>query len=163
MVSPSCLKSATLPSIVLVGALAVGFYYLIGGEQAHEIVNAIMCAVAFGVSVSFTSDLCRAFEKHPWEWQADDAMMMGIFLLGMSLFVVFIGLWGYRLSDNDLWWKTNPIFFTARVFAVIGFSLMMTAAHSVKGGLPRKAFIKLGWIVAGAIAFALLMISAGYS
>lgn len=158
-----CYKSATLPLLVVIAFLAVGFYYAIGGEQAHEIVNAIACATTAGLAASFTSDICKALSKHPWEWQSDDAMMAGIFLLGVSLFVVFIGLWGYRLSNDDLWWKTNPIFFTARVFAVIGFSLMMTAAHSVKGGLPREAFVRVGWVIAGAIAFALLMISAGYS
>lgn len=163
MVSRSCFKSATLPLMVAIGLLACGFYYLIGGEQAHEIVNAIVCATSLGVAVSFTSDLCRALAKHPWEWQSDDAMMVGIFTLGVSLCVVFVGLWGYRLSDNDIWWKTNPIFFTARVFAVLGFALMMTAARSVKGDLPREAYLKVGWIIAGAIAFALLMISLGYS
>ena len=163
MVSPACFKSVTLPCFVLVAALAVGFYYAVGGEQAHEIVNAIACATSFGVAASFTSDICHSLAKQPWEWQSEDAMIVGIFTLGLSLCVVFIGLWGYRLSDNDIWWKTNPIFFTARVFAVLGFALMMTAAHSVKGGLPREAFVRVGWVIAGSTCFALLMITLGYT
>lgn len=148
---------------VFILSVSLAFYYLIGGEQAHEIINAIMCAVSFGVSVGFSSDICKSLRKHPWEYEADDAMILGVFTLGASLCVVFIGLWGYRLSDNDLWWKTNPIFFTARVFAGVGFTLMMTAVHSVNGQLPRGAYLRVGWLVGAAVMFALVMISLGYS
>lgn len=142
---------------------SLGFYHLLGGEQAHEVINAIMCAVSFGVAIGFAATVCKSVRRHPWEYEAEDAMILGVFTLGLSLCVVFVGLWGYRLSDNDVWWKTNPIFFTGRVFAGVGFTLMMTAVHSVNGQLPRGAYIKVGWIVGAAIMFALIMISLGYS
>ena len=155
-------KSATPFGALALVLLAFGFYYLVGGEEAHEIVNAVMCATSFGVSIAYAGDICRSIAKHPWEWEAEDAMMVGVFTLGISLFVVFVGLWGYRLTD-DMWYRTNSIFFVGRFFAVLGFSMIMTAAHSVNGGLPREAFTRVGMILAAAVCFALLMISLGYS
>jgi 4-hydroxybenzoate polyprenyltransferase len=125
--------------------------------------NAIFCAVSFGVAVGFAATVCRSIKKHPWEYEAEDAMILGVFTLACGLCVVFIGLWGYRLSENDEWWKTNYIFFTGRVFAAAGFTLMMTAVHAVNGQLPRGAYIRVGWLVGGAIMFALIMISLGFS
>src|SRR5215207_8915916 len=96
----------------LVILLSTGFYYALGGEEAHEIINAIMCAVSFGVAIGFSATVCKSASKHPWEYQADDAMILGVFILGLALCVVFIGLWGYRLNEGGdpktaLWWKTN--------------------------------------------------------
>ncbi len=156
-------KSVTLWIATTLLVSSVGFYYLIGGDQAHEIINAVMCAVTFAVAIGFSATVCKTILKQPWEYAAEDAMILGVFTLSASLCVVFIGLWGYRLSENDVWWKTNVIFFTARVFAGAGFVMMMTAVHAVNGELPRGAYIKTGWVVGGAILFALLMISLGYS
>lgn len=156
-------KSTTPWIGLLILAASLTFYYVIGGDQSHEIVNAVFCAVAFGVAVGFSATVCKTVLKHPWEFEAEDAMILGVFTLAVSLCIVFVGLWGFRLSEDDVWWKTNPIFFTARVFAGVGFTLMMTAVHSVNGKLPRGAYLRVGWLIGGAVMFALLMISLGYS
>jgi hypothetical protein len=161
------MKRPIYKSTTPLGALALGlfgyvFYYLAGGDEAHEIVNAIMCATSFGVSVAYLGDICRSLAKHPWEWEAEDAMMVGVFTLGLSLCVVFAGLWMYRLTD-DIWYRTNVSFFIGRFFAVCGFAMVMTATRSVNGKLPKEAFARVGLVLAGAVCFALVMISLGYS
>ncbi len=145
---------------ILLTAAAV--YYALGGDQAHEVVNAVACAVSLGMAVGFSANVCRSIRKHPWEWDAEDAMILGVFGVGLSLCVIFVGLWGYRLTD-DQWWRTNVIFYLARVGLVTCLTVMMTAVHSVNGKLPRAAYVRTGWIVGGAVMFALVMISAGFA
>ncbi len=155
-------RSATPLLLFGLGLFAYVFYYLIGGEESHEIVNAIMCATSFGVAVAYLGDICRTLAKHPWEWEAEDAMMAGVFTLGVSLCVVFAGLWMFRLTSDE-WYRTNVGFFVGRFFAVVGFSMVMTATRSVNGKLPKEAFARVGLVLAGAVCFALVMISLGYS
>ncbi len=147
---------------VLLLLVAAGLYYVLGGEQAHEVINGIACAVSLGMAIGFSANVCRSIKRHPWEWEAEDAMILGVFSLGVSLCVIFVGLWGYRLTD-DQWWRTNIIFYLARVGMITGLTVMMTAVHSVNGKLPRAAYVRTGWIVGGAAMFSLLMISLGFS
>lgn len=155
-------KSWTPPLLLAIGLVATAFYYLIGGEEAHEIVNAIMCAVSLGVCIGFTANVLKVLARHPWEWQAEDSMILGIWISSFCLGLTFLGLWLFRFSD-DGYWRTNVVFFVSRVGIIVGFTMMMTAAHSVQGKLPREAYLKAGKIITAAMAFALVMISLGYS
>jgi drug/metabolite transporter (DMT)-like permease len=157
MVRP--LYCSSTPYIILFVILfGVGFYYLVGGEYSHEIINAIMCATAIGLCFGYASNVLIALSKHPKEFMAEDTMILGVFILAISLAVVFAGLWAYRLLDDE-WYRTNAVFFVGRLGAVCGFSLMMTAVHSVNGRLPREAYLRVGKVISIAVVIALIVIT----
>jgi hypothetical protein len=154
-------RSSTPYIILLAIVLGVGFYHLVGGENAHEVINAIMCATAIGLCIGYASNVGIALSKHPKEFMAEDTMILGVFILSVSLALVFAGLWAYRLTDDE-WYRTNTIFFIGRLGAVIGFSLMMTSVHAVNGRLPREAYLKVGKIITIAVVVALIVIGLEY-
>jgi uncharacterized membrane protein len=72
-------------------------------SAAFEVLNAMVVAVAVGVTVGFTIAAWHTLWADAHQLSAGDVLVLGIWLLWIGLIGAFFSLWMFRLTD-DHWW-----------------------------------------------------------
>jgi hypothetical protein len=86
-------------SLIIFACLIVAFER----SAAFEVLNAMVVAVAVGVTVGFTIAAWHTLWADAHQLSAGDVLVLGIWLLWIGLIGAFFSLWMFRLTD-DHWW-----------------------------------------------------------
>jgi hypothetical protein len=153
-------RSFTVYGLILVTLIAVSVYYLFGSQIAFEIVNGIGSAVAVGVTISWSKIIIAKMRKHPWEFESDDSLVLGLGCLAISGLVILAFLWTYRITGDD-WYRNNELAFLSRVGIAIGFSMLLATSGAIDGRMPPESYRKVGIYVALGLALSAMLIGFG--
>jgi hypothetical protein len=145
-----------ISSLIIFACLIVAFER----SAAFEVLNAMVVAVAVGVTVGFTIAAWHTLWADAHQLSAGDVLVLGIWLLWIGLIGAFFSLWMFRLTD-DHWWLNAGWTAATRWFIFCGGALHLAAAGAIEGRIPRRSYVRAGVVAAFGVAFGLFLISFG--
>jgi hypothetical protein len=141
--------------------LSLAVYWFVDLNVAFELINAVIMASSGGVAIAWFPLAVNSARKHLFEVQSDDALYIGIEILSLASFLLFLMLWIFRLTEQD-YWRNHELAFAGRVGMAIGFLMFLSTAKAIEGSIPPKSYLKVGGYVAFGLMVAVGLITMGY-
>lgn len=129
--------------------------------DVFEIENALITSLGLGIAIAFAGGTWKGLRSNLGQpMDATDVLILGIFLAWKGIALVFIFLWLYRVTGDELY-RNHPIAMFGRWEAITGGLLHMAASGSVNGKVPLKAYRRSGIVAGIGLAVALVLITLG--
>ena len=143
----------TLGALLAVWAISTTF---VPPAIMIELENGILVALGIGIIVAYSGDTLAAL-RHPHPTRGD-ILALGIFLSWTSVAIGrSMSAFG-RAMHYDLAWFNNHATTLQIFIGALGGVCHLTAPEAVDGWVPRKAWVRIGLVVASGLAIVLTAI-----
>lgn len=144
-----------------VGLLFIPAILLINRQDLFEILNAICVATSLGVCAGYAATTWRAIRMPPHQMTAAHLVIVGAFLICISLTVVFTGQYIWRATGKPSWAIDSwPIAFSRWTLAS-GLMIYLATNYSRNGEIVVGAYKRTAILVSISVLVASFLVWLG--